>query len=103
MQVFIRSTTKFIENNKLRIFTLLFVIFMTILLAKHAYAIDVLAGTDTDMKDTMNGTGKHWSYWIEGISALGAFMATKKVTVLFTVIAVSIFIDILIKLAGGTL
>ena len=70
------------------------------LMANHAFAVDLLAGTDADIKDTMQGTGKHWLLWIDGGISLASFAYTKKPIVFFSVLGIALFITALVKLAG---
>lgn len=70
------------------------------LMANHAFAVDLLAGTDADIKDTMQGTGKHWLLWIDGGISLASFAYTKKPIVFFSVLGITLFITALVKLAG---
>lgn len=67
----------------------------------HLYAQDLLAGTDSDIKDTMQGTGKNWIYWIDGAISLASFAYSKKPFVFFSVAGVCVFITVLIKIASG--
>lgn len=93
-----------IDNNNLYIkLTILSgILLMLFLIADCASARDLLAGTDTDMKDTMDGTAKHWAYWIDGGISLASFAYTKKPVVFFSVLGICIFITALIKMASGS-
>lgn len=90
-------------NKSLILFMLkaLFIFTVLLLISSHAHATDLLAGTDSDMKDTMTGTGRHWAYYIEGAVALGGLIKTRNIFVCFGIIAVAIFINVLIFLVGG--
>lgn len=66
-----------------------------------AYAVDLLAGTTRDVVDTMKGAGKHWAIIVDGAVSLGAFAMTKKPTVFFSVLAISVAITVMLKLVGG--
>lgn len=66
-----------------------------------AYATDLLAGTTGDVIDTMKGAGKHWAIIIDGAISLGAFAMTKKPTVFFSVLAISIAMTAMLKLVGA--
>lgn len=64
------------------------------LTSNHAHATDLLANTLTsDVKDTINGTGRKWAVLIDlGISS-GAFIMTKKPLVFFSVFGVLLAIS----------
>lgn len=76
------------------------VFFLLIVAYQHAFATDLLAGTDTDMKDTIAGTGKKWLYWIDGGAALLMFTQRKNFINLISVLGVAVFINVLIVLAS---
>lgn len=80
----------------------LLIIFVTLMMISNAvFAVDLLAGTDADIKDTMTGTGKHWLLWIDGGISLAAFAYSKKPMVFFSVLGISLFITALVKMASG--
>ncbi len=69
----------------------------------HAFAgTDVLQGTTSDATTTMQGSGKKWLYLIEGVTALGAYIKSKNIFVLGGVAVIAIFLNIVLKLAGGS-
>lgn len=70
-------------------------------LAMDVYAVDLLAGTTGDVVDTMKGTGKHWAIIMDAAVSIGAFAMTKKPTVFFSVLAISVAITVMLKLVGG--
>ena len=77
------------------------VLFASLMLISNvAFAVDLLAGTDADIKDTMTGTGKHWLLWINGAISLATFAYTKKPMVFFSVLGVLLFITALVKMAA---
>jgi hypothetical protein len=102
MKVSVRQITAY-TNNRLMLFMLksLFILTILMLLSSHAHATDLLSGTDTDIKDTMTGTGRHWAYYIEGAVALGGLIKTRNIFVCFGLIAVAIFINVLLFLVAG--
>ena len=61
---------------------------------------DVLTGTDASLWATLNGTGKKYIYAVEGILGLTGYMKTKNLLVLTGLVAVSIFLNILLSMAG---
>lgn len=74
--------------------------FIILLIASHyAYAVDLLAGTDTDIKDTIAGTGRHWLLYIDGIAALLMFAMRKNVMVLGSILVITLFINLLLFMA----
>ena len=72
-----------------------------IFIACDANAKDLLQGTTGDVIDTMNGSGKHWAIIVDGAISLGAFAMTKKPTVFFSVLAISVAMTAMLKLVGG--
>ena len=67
-------------------------------LASNAFAADLLAGTDTTLLDTLNGTGKKYLYIGECVVSLLAYIQTKNVVVLVGIIVVAIFFNIMITM-----
>lgn len=61
---------------------------------------DILAGTDASLWETLTGTGKKYIYAIEGILGLAAYMKTKNLMVLTGIVAVSIFFNVILSIAG---
>ncbi len=70
-----------------------------VLITRSAFATDTLAGSDTDIKDTLAGTGRHYILYIDGIAALLMFATRKNIIVLGSVIVVTLFINLLLFLA----
>jgi hypothetical protein len=70
-----------------------------IMVTRSVFATDVLAGTDTDIKDTMSGTGRHYILYIDGIAAALMFATRKNIVVLGSIFVITIFINILLFLA----
>lgn len=65
-----------------------------VLFSNHAHAADLLANTLTsDVKDTINGTGKKWAVLIDLGISIGAFIMTKKPLVFFSVFGVLLAIS----------
>lgn len=64
---------------------------------------DILQGTDESLWATINGTGKNYIYAVEGVVALAAFIKTKNLLVFGGIIAVAIFINIFLSMAGKSL
>jgi hypothetical protein len=90
-----------LNESRLKTFIFLGLIVTLVLLSNYAFATDLLAGTDADIKDTMQGTGKHWMLWIDGGISLASFAYSKKPIVFFSVLGISLFITALVKMAGG--
>lgn len=59
---------------------------------------DLLKDTTGDAVSTIKGSGTKWAYIGEGITALLAYIKTKNFAVLFGVVVVAVFINLLIKL-----
>lgn len=89
------------KNNWLKFGCLLLGALCLFSFSYHLYAQDLLAGTDSDIKDTMQGTGRNWIYWIDGLISVASFAYTKKPFVFFSVAGVCVFITVLIKIASG--
>jgi len=66
----------------------------------HAFADDLLKGTETNLVDTLNGTGKKYLYIAEGLMSLLLYIKTKNVMLLVGILIVSIFFNIMLKMAG---
>ena len=72
-------------------------------LCSHAFADDgkdLLAGTDTSLWATLNGSGKKYIYFIELIFAIAAYIKGKNLMVFSGVIAIAIFINVVLSIAG---
>lgn len=69
-------------------------------LDSFAAGSDILQGTDESLWATMNGTGKKYIYAVEGIVALAAFIKTKNLLMFGGIIAVAIFMNIILSIAG---
>jgi hypothetical protein len=91
-----------LTDSRVRALVLLSIVCFLLFLSNHAFAKDLLAGTDTDIKDTMIGTGKKWLLWIDGGISLASFAYTKKPVVFFSVLGISLFITALVTMAGAT-
>lgn len=63
-------------------------------------AADLLAGTTDDLVNTLNGSGKTYLYIAEGILSLAVYIKTKNLLVLGGIVVVSIFFNIMMKVAG---
>lgn len=90
-----------LNNERWRLILILVIFTALFFISRHAVAADLLAGTDADIKDTMQGTGKHWMLWIDGGVSLASFAYTKKPMVFFSVLGISLFITALVKLASS--
>ena len=74
-------------------------IFGLIILSRSVFATDTLAGTDTDIKDTLAGTGRHWVLYIDGIAAALMFATRKNIMALGSIFVITIFINLVLFLA----
>jgi hypothetical protein len=63
--------------------------------SNHVFATDLLAGTDTDIKDTLKGTGRHWILYFDGIAAVIGFIGRKNPAVFGSILAVTVFMNVL--------
>lgn len=83
-------------------FLFILCVFATLIfISTQVFATDLLAGTDKDMKDTMRGTGRTWLILIDVCGIAFAFISKKNPAILFTIIALLIFINAGLLLAGG--
>lgn len=90
-----------LSNPSHLVFFKIFVLLGMLSITCDVYAVDLLAGTTGDVIDTMKGAGKHWAIIIDGAISLGAFAMTKKPTVFFSVLAISIAMTAMLKLVGA--
>ncbi len=67
-------------------------------LAMHVSADDLLKGTEANLIDTVEKTGKRYLYLAEGVTAVVAGITTKNWLVLGGVVVVAVFINIVITL-----
>ena len=91
-----------LSNNYFYLKLFVFITFFIFLyfISQHVFAADLLAGTDTDIKDTISGTGRKWLYWIDGGAALLLFTQRKNFITFFSVLGVAVFVNALIMLAS---
>jgi hypothetical protein len=61
---------------------------------------DILKGTDASLIATLNGSGKKYIYLIEGFLSLAMYIKTKNLMVLFGIVIVAVFFNIILKVAG---
>lgn len=76
-------------------------IFILIMLfvTRGAFATDILAGTDSDIHDTLAGTGRHYLIYYDAVAALLMFAGRKNVVVLGSVFVISLFINIILLMS----
>lgn len=78
-------------------------VFLLTLVGLHlAYASgnDLLQSAEGDVTATITGSGKVLLYVGEMVAAIISFIATRKYTAFIGVVAIAIFIDVLMKVAG---
>jgi hypothetical protein len=66
----------------------------------HAFAVDRLAGTETDLIDMINGTGKKYLYIGEFGAACLAWFQSRTVKAFFGVLALSVGANVILKMGG---
>lgn len=93
-----RATCFFFNFNMQQVLKLFAVLFL-VSLSAHVFAADLLQGTETNLLDTLNGTGKKYLYLSEGIVSLLLYIKTKNVMVLVGIIVVAVFFNIMLKIA----
>lgn len=70
-------------------------------LATRVFAgADLLAGTETALVSTLQGTGKKYLYIAECVVSLLAYIQTKNIMVLIGIIVVAVFFNIMLSLTG---
>jgi hypothetical protein len=80
----------------LKIFATLFLVGFSC----HASATDLLDGTESNLLDTLNGTGKKYLYISECLVSLLIYIKTKNVMVLVGIMIVAVFFNVMIKMAA---
>ena len=70
-------------------------------LATQVFAADLLAGTETTLMETLQGTGKKYLYIGECVVSLLAYIQTKNVMVLLGIIIVAIFFNIMLTMTSS--
>lgn len=86
------------ENIKTIVSCLLFVALM--LTCMHVFADDLLKGTETNLVDTINGTGKKYLYIGEFVIACLAWLQARTVKAFFGVLILSVGANIILKIGG---
>lgn len=98
MKNFILSIKQQLDNITPNMMLVLF----GLMLSASAFAdgTDILAGTSENLVNTIKGSGSIYLYLAEGIISLAAFIKTKNILVLSGIIVVSVFINVMLKVAG---
>lgn len=85
---------------------ILFLFFMICCLGLSGLALadgkDILEGTDASLIATLNGSGKKYIYLVEGFLSLAMYIKTKNLLLLFGIVIVAVFFNIVLKVAGAT-
>lgn len=100
-----RNTTRcFSSKTTKRILTALAIVSIagitTQIFAAGGGTEDLLAGTETAVMGTLQGTGKKYLYIAEGVASLLAYIQTKNVAVLVGIIIVAVFFNIILALVA---
>jgi hypothetical protein len=66
----------------------------------YASGSDILSGTADSLIATINGTGKTYIYLTEGILSVATYIRSKNLLLLSGIVVVSIFLDIMLTVAG---
>lgn len=61
---------------------------------------DLLAGTDTFLTETLSHSGKKYIFMAEGLLSLAAFIRTKNVLVLFGIVVVAVFFNVIMNMTS---
>lgn len=102
---FVVKSVKFISaeclsNKKLFEISKWCVFLFLLLSISDTFAVDLLANTDTNLKDTLKGTGKNYIYAAEGVSALYVLIKTRNVMACSGIVVVCLFFNILLSIIG---
>lgn len=100
-----RNTAKYFNNRATkRILTAVAIVSIagitTQIFAAGGGTEDLLAGTETAVMGTLQGTGKKYLYIAEGVASLLAYIQTKNVAVLVGIIIVAVFFNIILALVA---
>lgn len=101
MKVVLKKIAARLNNPSIKAIATVCLYIGAIFLSQHAFATDLTAGSDVDIKDTMSGSGRHWAYYIEGAVALGTAIKTRNVYAFTGVVAVALFINFVLFLVGS--
>lgn len=73
------------------------------LVSVNVFAVghDILAGTDTDLMATVQGSGRKYLYLAEGITSIAAYMKTRNFFVLGGILVVALAFNMLLKVYSG--
>lgn len=63
--------------------------------SNHVFAVDLLKGTDADIKETLKGTGRNWILYFDGLAAVIGFIGRKNPAVFGSILAVTVFLNVL--------
>ncbi|MBX3709477.1 MAG: hypothetical protein KIT56_10340 [Gammaproteobacteria bacterium] len=66
----------------------------------HVFAEDLLKGTETNLIDMINGTGKKYLYIAEFVVACLAWVSQRTVKAFFGVIILAVGANIILKIGG---
>lgn len=81
--------------------TLLLFGFCSASFADFSHNGDLLAGTSDQLIATLKGSGKHYVYLAEGLLSLAAYIRTKNILVLFGIVVVAVFFNLILKISAG--
>src|SRR5262245_12516842 len=77
------------------------ILFISLMLTcMHVFAEDLLKGTETNLVDMINGTGKKYLYISEFVVACLAWVSQRTVKAFFGVVILSIGANIILKIGG---
>lgn len=87
-----------VTDPKIKLMLMILSFVALLIISNYVFASDVLAGTDSDIKDTIAGTGRHWIIFADGIAAILGFITRKNPMILGSVVVVTVFLNLLIFL-----
>lgn len=102
MSYYFKKIVKFIQEHNQITLKLLLLISMPIVSAQVLAdpSDDILSGTTTALVATLKGSGKTYLYIAEGVLSLAAYIKTKNLLFLAGIVVVSIFFNVMMKVAG---
>jgi hypothetical protein len=78
-----------------------FILFTALMfMCTYVFAEDILKGTETNLIDTINGTGKKYLYISEFVVACLAWLTARNVKAFFGVLILSVGANIILKIGG---
>lgn len=88
------------KNKNIKLILNLILFGTLILFCTHVFAVDLLKDTETNLVDTIKGTGQKYLYISEFVVACLAWLSTRTVKAFFGVLILSAGANIILKVGG---